>query len=229
MSRRASRSPGPIVSFARRAARTAAARSRSPRPAAQCAAARLQLARRGAAARRRAAAVLSWTARTTSARLSSTAVPARISHTHGPKRTPGNGNLLARKTVTREARTPTDLTACRMGEIDFQLVAVKEELCRASAQSALRRSPRFAGRCRPPPGELAGGRRSLARASLRLAARAPCASSASAWRLTRRRDQCATCSAEGANAAPGSGDGPRRGTPRAARRDCRQLQIVTRL
>ena len=46
---------------------------------------------------------------------------------------------------------------------------------RASAQSALRRSPRFAGRCRPPPGELAGGRRSLACASLRLVAWAPCA------------------------------------------------------
>ena len=44
---------------------------------------------------------------------------------------------------------------------------------RASAQSALRRSPRFAGRCRPPPGELAGGRRSLACASLRLVAWAP--------------------------------------------------------
>ena len=31
----------------------------------------------------------------------------------------------------------------------------------ACAQSVLRRSPRCAGRCRPPPGELARGRRSL--------------------------------------------------------------------
>ena len=53
---------------------------------------------------------------------------ARISHTHGPKRTPGNRNLLTRKTVTREARIPTDLTACRIGNTDSQLVAVKEQV-----------------------------------------------------------------------------------------------------
>ena len=39
----------------------------------------------------------------------------RISHTHGLKSTLGNRNLLTRKTVTREARVLTDLTACRMG------------------------------------------------------------------------------------------------------------------
>ena len=53
---------------------------------------------------------------------------ARISHTHGPKRTPGNRNLLTRKTVTREARIPTDLTACRIWNTDSQLVAVKEQV-----------------------------------------------------------------------------------------------------
>ena len=46
------------------------------------------------------------------------------------------------------------------------------------------RRPPTAG-CAGPPGELARGRRSLACASLRLVAWAPCASSASAWRLLR--------------------------------------------
>ena len=53
---------------------------------------------------------------------------ARISHTHGPKCTPGNRNLLTRKTVTGEARIPIDLTACRIGSSDFQLVAVKKQV-----------------------------------------------------------------------------------------------------
>ena len=53
---------------------------------------------------------------------------ARISHTHGPKRTPRNRNLLTRTTVTREARISTDLTACRMGNTDFRLVAVKDQV-----------------------------------------------------------------------------------------------------
>ena len=64
---------------------------------------------------------------------------ARISHTHGPKRTPGNRNLLTRKTVTREARIPTDLTACRMGDTDFQLVAVKEQVSQVRHHARWRR------------------------------------------------------------------------------------------
>ena len=63
----------------------------------------------------------------------------RISHTHGPKRTPGNRNLLTRKTVTREARIPTDLTACRMGDTDFQLVAVKEQVSQVRHHARWRR------------------------------------------------------------------------------------------
>ena len=87
----------------------------------------------------------------------------RISHTHGPRRTPGNRNLLTRKTVTREARVPTDLTACRMGDTDFQLVAVKEQVSRVrhharwrrrSGNADLRSAQRPAGpraaHCRPP-------------------------------------------------------------------------------
>ena len=136
---------------------------------------------------------------------------ARISHTHGPKRTPRNRNLLSRVTVPREARTLTGVTGCGMGDTDLQPVAVKEQVSQvrhhpdgaagqgtptsgqfsrwgpaqpagggrsrvsphtgwsgrsrlgavaipgggvpvpggASAQSALRRSPRFAGLCRP--------------------------------------------------------------------------------
>ena len=35
---------------------------------------------------------------------------------------------MTRPTVTREARVPADLTACRMGNTDFQLVAVKEQV-----------------------------------------------------------------------------------------------------
>ena len=151
-------------------------------------------------------------------------VPARISHTHGPKRTPRNRNLLNGVTVPREARTLTGVTGCGMGDTDLQPVLplgagtacrrrAESRIAthrdgsrlgavpipgggvpvpgRTSAQSALRRSPRFAGRCRPPPGELARGRPSspgggsLACASLRLVAWAPCAGSASAWRLLR--------------------------------------------
>ena len=87
----------------------------------------------------------------------------RISHTHGPKCTPGNRNLLTRKTVTREARVPADLTACRMGDTDFQLVAVKEQVSqvrhharwrRRSGNADLRSAQRPAGpraaHCRPP-------------------------------------------------------------------------------
>ena len=61
---------------------------------------------------------------------------ARISHTHGPKCTPGNRNLLTRKTVTGEARIPIDLTACRIGSSDFQLVAVKKRLVSRSHRYA---------------------------------------------------------------------------------------------
>ena len=64
---------------------------------------------------------------------------ARISHTHGPKRTPRNRNLLTRKTVTREARIPTDLTACRMGDTDFQLVAVKAQVSQVRHHARWRR------------------------------------------------------------------------------------------
>ena len=53
---------------------------------------------------------------------------ARISHTDGPKRT---RNLLMKKAVTREAKVLSDLTACRIGNTDFQLVAVKEEVLQA--------------------------------------------------------------------------------------------------
>ena len=87
----------------------------------------------------------------------------RISHTHGPKCTPGNRNLLTRKTVTREARVPADLTACRMGNTDFQLVAVKAQVSqvrhharwrRRSGNADLRSAQRPAGpravHCRPP-------------------------------------------------------------------------------
>ena len=53
---------------------------------------------------------------------------ARISHTHGPKRTPRNRNLLSGVTVTREARTLTGVTGCGMGDTDLQPVAVKEQV-----------------------------------------------------------------------------------------------------
>ena len=53
---------------------------------------------------------------------------ALISHTHGPKRTPRNRNLLSGATVTREARTLTDVTGCGIGNMDFQLDAVKEQV-----------------------------------------------------------------------------------------------------
>ena len=53
---------------------------------------------------------------------------ALISHTHGPKRTPRNRNLLSGATVTREARTLTGVTGCGIGNMDFQLDAVKEQV-----------------------------------------------------------------------------------------------------
>ena len=67
------------------------------------------------------------------------AILTRISHTHGPKRTLGNRNLLTRKTVPREARIPTDLTACRMGDTDFQLVAVKDQVSQVRHHARWRR------------------------------------------------------------------------------------------
>ena len=60
-------------------------------------------------------------------RLSAAALTS-ISQRHGPKRTPRNRNLLTRKAVTREARVLTDLTAYRIGNTGFWLVAVKEQV-----------------------------------------------------------------------------------------------------
>ena len=52
----------------------------------------------------------------------------RISHTHGPKHTPRNHNLLSGLTVPREARTLTGVTGCGMGDIDLQPVAVRQQV-----------------------------------------------------------------------------------------------------
>ena len=97
----------------------------------------------GTARRRRAAGrTPSWSRSATAWCRAATAwcrAATRISHTHGPKRTPGNRNLLTRKTVTREARIPTDLTACRMGDTDFQLVAVKEQVSQVRHHARWRR------------------------------------------------------------------------------------------
>ena len=117
----------------------------------------------------------------------------------------GQGAPTARRRRA-ESRIATHRDGSRLGTVPIPGGGVPVP-GRASAPSALRRSPRFAGLCRPEVGvplpacclcslsiaslaPLRGavptrGRRSLASASLRLVAWAPCASSASAWRLLR--------------------------------------------
>ena len=64
---------------------------------------------------------------------------ARISHTHGPKHTPRNHNLLSGVTVPREARTLTGVTGCGMGDTDLQLVAVREQVSQVRHHARWRR------------------------------------------------------------------------------------------
>ena len=66
---------------------------------------------------------------------------ARISHTHGPKRTPRNRKLLSGVTVPREARTLTGVTGCGMGDTDLQPVAVKEQVSQVRHHARWRRQP----------------------------------------------------------------------------------------